>query len=271
MIYTIKQIPDKKFSDKQDLVRFIKKNTSDILLLKKSEYKTKSDCFIDKALILNNFTPQIEKSLGDIIEVKAIINTTNVIDSHLDLHMKGIWNKTVKDNPYTYQLKQHEQSFESVISNKAKNINEVMTFKDLGINSDMELDANINIFQIDKAKNPFMYEQYADGNVTQHSVGMMYVNLDIAIQDEESEKEMEYFNNAIKNAINPEIAIEHGFVWVVTEAKKREGSSVVFGSNPLTPTLYVKTFEPSKNTQKHEPTIVTQKNQVTKFFNPNLI
>ena len=26
-----------------------------------------------------------------------VVNTTNVLDSHDDLHVKGIWNKTIKD------------------------------------------------------------------------------------------------------------------------------------------------------------------------------
>lgn len=271
MIYTIKQFPDKKFTDKMDQTRFIKENIKDLTGLKKSEYKTKSEVIIKNELVSKAFEPVIDSGLGDVIEVKSIINTTNVIDSHMDLHLRGIWNKTVKDNPYSFHLKQHQREFESVISNKAKSFNESMNFKDLGLDVDFEMDANINLFTIDKNKQPFMYGQYVDGNVKEHSVGMLYVDLDIAYYDEDSKKEMDFFEEMLKLAINPEVAIEEGYVWIVREAKKREGSAVVFGSNSITPTLYVKNYEPQTSTYKSsEPVKATQKKQVTKFINPNL-
>jgi len=261
MIYTVKQYPDKKFTDKMDQTRFIKEHLKDLTGLKKSEYKTDSNVDVNSDLITKSFTPIIESITSDIIEVKAVINSTNVIDSHKDLHIPGIWNKTVKDNPYTYHLKQHESRFESVLSSKAKSYNEVMNFLDLGINKDMVMEANINLFTIDKTKNPYMFAQYADGEVKQHSIGMTYVTIDLAYYDEESQKEMDFFNWAKKQAINPEVADENGYLWVVREAKKREGSAVVFGSNPITPTLYVKNYEPQRSTRKTEPEQSTQKDE----------
>lgn len=214
--------------------------------------------------MIKDFTPAIEDITSDVVEVKAVINTTNVIDSHLDLHVKGIWNKTVNDNPYTYHLKQHENKFESVLSSRAKNINEVMNFKDLGLSIDREMEANLNVFTLDKAKNPFMFDQYISGEVKQHSVGMVYVNIELAWHDEDSKKDMDFFNWAKSEAINPEVADHYGYCWVVREAKKREGSAVVFASNSITPTLYVKNFEPQSSTQKTEPPKGTQKDEKKK-------
>lgn len=264
MIYSLKQFPDKKFSDKMDLSRFIKENLQAIKKIKCSEYKTDADVVLKSGIYTNKFEPLIENITSDIIEVKAIINTTNVIDSHMDLHVKGIWNKTVSDNPYTYHIKQHENRFESILSSRAKNINETMNFKDIGLSIDKEMEANINLFTLDKAKNEFMFNQYVNGEVKQHSVGMRYINIDLAWYDEESQKEMDFFNWAKSEAINPEIADEYGYVFVVREAAKREGSAVVFGSNPFTPTLYVKNYEPSKDTRKQEPPEGTQTEQKKK-------
>lgn len=259
MIYTLKQFPEKKFTDKMDQTRFIRENLSQLKALKMSEYKTDSDIMCKDGLQSKEFTPIIEDITSDIIEIKAVINTTNVIDSHMDLHVKGIWNKTVNDNPYTYHLKQHENMFESVLSSRAKNINEVMNFKDLGLNIDKEMEANINILTLEKSKNPFMFDQYVAGEVKQHSVGMIYVNLELAWYDEDSKKDMDFFNWAKSEAINPEVADHYGYCWVVREAKKREGSAVVFASNSITPTLYVKNYEPQRSTQKTEPEQSTQK------------
>ena len=265
MIYTLKQFPDKKFTDKMDQTRFIKENFKALKEIKLSEYK-KDATPIVKSEIVKQFEPQIETITSDIIEVKAVINTTNIIDSHLDLHMEKVWNKTVKDNPYSYHLKQHESKFESVISKRAKSFNEVMNFNQLGLNVDFKTVANINQFTLSKDKMPFMFDAYKNGDVEQHSVGMMYVELDIAIYDEDSHKNMDFFEEMRAKAVNPEVADDYGFFWVIYEAKKREGSAVVFGSNSVTPTLYVKNFEPGKSTQKEEAAAEALQDEQKQFY-----
>lgn len=268
MIYTIKQYKDKSFTDKMDLIRFIKSKREELIAIKASEYKTSSTRVISNELIQKAHQPIIEDISGDFIHVKSVINTTNVIDSHRDLHLKGIWNKTVKDNPYSYHLESHIDRFEKVISNKAKSYNETMNFKDLGLNVNMMIEANINEFILERKKNEIMFDAYKNGEVENHSVGMLYVKYSLAIADEDDKKEMDFYNEMKKQAVNPEVADEYGYFWVVSEAKKREGSAVVFGSNSITPTLWVKNYEPNKtnsikniepleNTQKEEPTEVT--------------
>tara|TARA_R100000789_G_scaffold92402_1_gene90936 strand:- start:282 stop:1079 length:798 start_codon:yes stop_codon:yes gene_type:complete len=249
MNYTIKQYPDKKFTDKMDQTRFIKKHFEELKEIKKAEYKTNSQPIIS-GLKTKMFEPQIEDITSDFIEVKSVINTTNIIDSHLDLHMPNIWNKTVKDNPYSHHLKQHENKFESVISKKAKSYNENSNFNQLGLDVDFKTVANINQFVLERSKIPFMFDAYKNGDVDQHSVGMLYVDLDIAYYDEDSQKQMDFFNEMKEKCVNPEVADEYGYFWVIYEAKKREGSAVVFGSNSVTPTLWVKNYEPQNSTQK---------------------
>lgn len=270
MKYVIKQFPDKVFTDKMDMARHIRANIEPMKAIKREQYKTDSEVTLKDGLFKNDFMPNIGRITSDIIEVKTVINTTNVIDSHLDLHLAGIWNKTVKDNPYSFHLKQHERIFESVLSNKAKSYNERMNFKDLGVDIDFEMEANINQFILDRRKHDFMFGKYVDGDVTQHSIGMLYVDYDVAWYDEDSKKEMDFFNEMKALAINPEVADEAGYLWIVREAKKREGSAVVFGSNSITPTLYVKDYEPQTSTYKNEPLNSTHTNQLTKFYNPNL-
>lgn len=268
MKYSIKQFPDKKFTDKMDLTRFLKKNFDDIVKAKSIEYKNNANKSIDKqvvdvSLMDNAFTPKIEDITGDVIEIKSIINSTNVIDSHLDLHTFKCWNKSGNEMKSNYVLQEHANKFTHVISRKGENINEVMNFKDLGLNVDKQFTANSNKYILQRKDNPFMFDQYAEGKVSQHSVGMLYVwgKLELAYYDEESEKNMEFFEKYKAEAINPEIADENGYFWVVNEAIKREGSAVLFGSNPITPTLYVKNYEPSNHSNNIEPSVDTQKTQ----------
>lgn len=258
MNFIIKQYPDKKFTDKMDQTRFIQKNIEELKKIKLSEYKSGAQSVIKNELF-KGFEPIIEDITGDFMIVKSVINTTNIIDSHLDLHMPKIWNKTVADNPFSYHLKEHESKFTSVISKKAKSYNEASNFNKLGLNKDFGTVANINEFTLKRDKIPFMFDAYKNGDVEQHSVGMLYVNLDVAFYDEESQKNMDFFETHKAMAVNPEVAEENGYFWVVYEAVKREGSAVVFGSNSVTPTLYVKNYEPSKGTRKNiEPSNDTQ-------------
>lgn len=259
MNYEIKQFSGKKFTDKMDMIRFMKNNFKELLYLKKSEYKTDVNPMIS-GLKTKSFTPEINVK-SDIIEVEAVINTTNIIDSHMDLHLESTWNKTVNDNPHTYHLQEHVNSFSHVLSSKASQRNEVMNFNKLGLDVDFQTVANINRFVLSRDKNKLMFDSYAKGEVSQHSVGMRYVNLSIAYHDEDDQKEMDYFNEMKAKAVNPEVADRYGYFWVISEAMKREGSAVLFGSNSVTPTLYVKDFEPSKDTRKKEPSEDTRKNK----------
>lgn len=271
MKYTVKQFPEKSFTDSMDLIRFMQQNKEELFAIKKAEIKTKSEPLLCNDIFEKSFEPIIEDIITDFIHVKTVINTTNVIDSHLDLHLQGIWNKTVKDNPFSYHLKSHMSDFEYVIANKAKSYNENMNFKDLGLAVDMDMQANINEFFLQRKKLPIMFDAYKNGEVKEHSVGMMYVDIDIAYRDESSQKEMDFFNEMRSKAINPEAADEYGYFWVVSQAKKREGSAVVFGSNSITPTLFVKNYEPSKDTRKDiiEPPTSTQTSETKTILNLN--
>jgi hypothetical protein len=270
--FSIKQLSEKSFETKMDLIRAIKKDYDNILRFKALEYKNNANKIIEKQTInyqlMEDFKIEMEEIKGDKILIKTIANSTNVIDSHLDLHLFSTWDKNVLENKTTLQLQEHVNRFSNLLNKKAKNYNEVRKFSDFGINSNMEFKANISEFVLEHKDNPFMFDNYVQGKVTQHSVGMMYVwgKMELAYYDEDSEKNMDFFEKAKSQAINPEIADENGYVWVISEAIKRENSSVLMGSNPLTPTLSIKNYEPLKDTQKHEPPQSTQKTEFELFL-----
>jgi hypothetical protein len=89
-----------------------------------------------------------------------------------------------------------------------------------------------------------MFNQYKQGFVNNHSVGMRYVKMELAINDKDYEKEKNFYDKYISQVINKEDADKLGYFWVVTEAKVIEGSAVPMGSNPITPTTNIKS-EPS--------------------------
>ena len=169
---------------------------------------------------------------------KAIAVEGNVMDSHSDVHLKGIWNKSLKEQKNLYLLQEHQMKFDKIISDEVKASVDVMSFRDLGSNLQGTTEALIFDVGLDK-RNAFMFGQYAKGYVKNHSVGMRYVKIDMAVNSDDkwATEEKEVWDKHIDEIANKEQAEELGYFFAVSEAKIIEGSAVPIGSNTITPTL----------------------------------
>jgi hypothetical protein len=139
-------------------------------------------------------------------------------------------------------LQEHGQnSFSKIISTGSKVSIKKTTFKELGFDFDGETQALECESIIDPNRNIFMYNQYANGWVTNHSVGMQYVEL-LYCADSNVDEMKEYKDNydryygAIANKSDVD---EYGYFYAVLQAKLREYSAVPKGSNEITPTISV--------------------------------
>ena len=259
----------KFFDCKEDLFTFLHENKS--ILIAEKKYSIKHCDTISYSPELKDSTA--DKSIedpqtfnGNTIKVRSVINTTNIMDSHSDVHMPGIWNKTVKENKNLMLLQEHQMNFASVITDKVKASVIDMNWSDLGYNKLGKTQALVFDSILSKDRNPFMFDQYVRGYVKNHSVGMQYVGLNLAMNDKSFTEEYALWQKHIGDVINSQDAKDKGFFWVVTEAKAIEGSAVVMGSNKITPTLDVseknepdesthKDNEPSKDTHDFKQTI----------------
>ena len=52
------------------------------------------------------------------LKLKAVVNTSNILDSHGDVHIKGLWKKTLQENKRLFLLQEHQMKFDKVISDK---------------------------------------------------------------------------------------------------------------------------------------------------------
>lgn len=225
------------------------------------------------AVVLEATTQQIDvvnKENGEVkadltkLKLKVVINTTNILDSHGDVHIKGLWKKTIKENKNLFLLQEHQMKFDKIISDKITAYTEPYDY------NGKELEALIFETEITKERNPFMFEQYQKGFVKNHSVGMRYVKLEMAINSNEKyyTEEKAVWDKYIDQVANKEKAEEQGYFFAVTEAKAIEGSAVVVGSNQVTPTLLVeekneavnddtsRTIEPAQATQKAKRVLI---------------
>lgn len=250
---------DENFDTKEEMLTKLKANKSEIITKKKSVIK-RADAFAISSIegntkevlsqlkqiaikASNPFNKSVdymkEVNLPNIL-VKAVTNTTNWFDSHRDCHIDGIWNKTISDNKTKGfpHLQEHERDFEAVISDSAKTFIQNTTFRALGFEYGGATQALRIESSIDPNRNLFMYNQYANGWVKNHSVGMQYVTILFCANSEmESMKEEKAnWDKYYPVIANKDDVDQVGYFWAVTEAKLIEHSAVVFGSNKITPT-----------------------------------
>ncbi len=209
-----------------------------------------------------------------ILNAKLVINTTNLVDSHMDCHIKGIWKKSLSEAKQLLLLQEHEMEFDKIIADslvdKLNAYTEIKSFKSLGFNYEGNTEALIFDVQIKKDVNEYMFDLYRKGRVTQHSVGMRYIKIFLCIDSNEPNYSSEKANwdKYYSEVVNKELVNEKGFFWAVTEAKVIEGSAVVKGSNECTPVMEIEIekTEAVVDTSKNEPSVDTQKNNAILLF-----
>ncbi|MCK5602803.1 hypothetical protein KAR91_13060 [Candidatus Pacearchaeota archaeon] len=268
---------ESKFSTKKELLDFLVENKGTIIAQKKAALKH-ADCVIfspsivkpkEQALKAND--PIDIENLNE-IKVVAIINTTNLMDSHLDVHIPNLWTKSLKENKAIMHLQEHKMAFDKIISDgdNLKAYAKTYSWGELGFDFEGDTQALVFESKIERKRNEFMFKQYASGYVKNHSVGMRYVKLIFCVNDEDYGAEFEAWEKYFPMVANQDRAEEKGFFWAVKEAKVIEGSAVPLGSNWVTPTLEnnkakppqgtSKIIQPSEDTEKRNYLLGTLKN-----------
>jgi hypothetical protein len=239
------------------------------LLIAEKKYSVKhADAFSSSNITVTDSGVEITKTANvqgndDTIEVSCIINTTKYLDSHRDLHIDGLWNKSLSENKSLYLLQEHSMTFKGIITDEVEASAKKLSWKTIGVDAPGYTEALLFKAKISKERNPFMFEQYKKGYVKNHSVGMRYVKMEMAINDEDYPEEFAVWNKYFDMIANKEEAENVSYFFAVTEAKAIEGSAVPVGSNRATPTLGTK----AENTVELEPLISTQEQPLDKSFN----
>jgi hypothetical protein len=240
------------FETLKEKIDFLVKNKSTLVAQKMNVIKH-ADVFVgvdELSGATNKAEANSDLSDKESFTVKAIINTTNVMDSHGDVHMKGIWKKSLKENKRIMHIQEHESTkFSSIIADGVdlKAYTQEFNWKELGYDQKGITEALVFESNVKKSRNAYMHDQYAKGYVNNHSVGMRYVKMALAVNDDSYEEENATWEKYIGEVVNREDAEKQGYFWAVQEAKAIEGSAVPLGSNSITPTLSMKR-EPSNDT-----------------------
>ena len=247
-----------QFTTKEEAFEYIRQNKDLIMKDKRSQIKHADGigCVFVDYDESKNIATKAAGSLAildtDKYKISAVINACGLLDTHGDVHIPGLWKKTVKETKSGLHLQEHVMRFDHVISKDVKVYTAIISWKDLGFNYPGTTEILINEVIAEKKRNPFMAEQYANGWVDQHSVGMYYVNYFLCLNSENKydKEEKANWDKYYPMVVNKDVADAYGFFFAVTEAKYVEGSAVVMGSNVATPTQSVEPIQPPEGTEK---------------------
>jgi len=246
-------IDKSKFANKKDLIKHIISNKAEIIALKKSATKYCDPLIFSKAnkieatKLITDF--KADDLQNGIIKRTIIGNTYGWLDSHDDVHIKGIFSKSISENEKNiFHLHDHLYQLAAKVGTPNKIYEQDVLLKDLGVDADGYATALCMDSDIKKSYNEMIFEEYLTNQINQHSVGMIYVKLFFCVNYPEYKEDYANWNTYFPSVINKDKALENGYFWAVTEAKLKEISCVLMGSNELTPTLNDK-LEPNKITQ----------------------
>lgn len=243
------------YTEKKELFQYLRDNKKTLIKSKKS-MPIESDVLGFKASFLK--PENVIKEYGEIdqdsVIVEVIANLANWMDSHDDVMLEGNWDKSINDKGNLIaHLKDHIHSVSAKVGKTLKVESRMIDLASIGITSDVKKSqALVMRSEVKKAYDEKVFQLYKDGEINQHSVGMQYVNLMLAINDEDFEDEYKVWQNYYSKIINKERANDTGYFWAVLESKIFENSAVLWGSNSATPTISMEQSknEPSNDTRK---------------------
>lgn len=267
--------PKKDFATKDELFKALILNKE--LLIKEKVSQIYKSC--EKGTTLNISQENIVKALETNKAFKMdsdyyyfAVNSSNVLDSHGDLHVKGNWDKTVKEQQKkVYLVFDHQLKRSEIIAMKEdiELLTAEIPFSLIG--KDYEGDSYVLIYKVAKNKiaNKEAKEWLESGYSFEASVRMQYVKIELAInsKDKGSEKEKAVYDKYIGQIANAKEFKEIDYFWIVVEAKNvSESSLVMFGSNSATGTIQENkeaVIDTSINTEPSNDTQEQKKNKVT--------
>ncbi|MGU3377466.1 hypothetical protein [Chryseobacterium sp. M5A1_1a] len=269
----VKEFPNKQFVDKEELFKALSSNKE--LLKSQKKLQIKETDSIAYSFAINEKkeaikTGEVNVDEINVLDVKLVVNSCNLFDSHSDVSIDSSWNRTVKNAKRVLLLEAHKAQFDKIISDEIELKVEVISWKDLGFEYDGKTECLVFYAKIRKERNPFMFDQYAKGYVKEHSAGLRYIQIDLAINSEAewNKEEKEVWDKYYPKIANKEDVDQYGYFWAVIEQQIREGSAVVFGSNFATPTISV---EPVADTStKADPVTTTPPSETKTITNLNL-
>ena len=252
---------NKNFESKQEMFKALREEAKNIIDFKKKQiYKSVEKGSSVKTKLLDpSKVETIKADLDDDNYYYIVTNTTKILDSHTDLHIDGLWNRTANNQSgKNYLVDTHELSISATIARKedVEILVQEIPFSMLGYAYSGNTQALIYKIPKDKIIDQKAKNWLDSNDDIEASVRMKYVQIVFAMNSDDPEDEFykNNFNEFINEIANKEeYEEEYGeiiYFWVVKEAKNVDESSLVLrGSNYVTGNIK---SNPLKSTSKQK-------------------
>lgn len=266
------------YDTKDELFKALQDNKELIISEKASKtYKASEDG--KNTIKANNINLSKLKSINKSIDFEDdsyyfVVNSSNILDSHYDVHISGNWEKTKKEQKgKVYLVFDHTLKRSEIIAMKddIELITADIPFSMLG--KSYEGNAYCLIYKVkkDKIVNKEAKDWLEKGYSFEASVRMSYVKILSCFNSNriEDTKEKENYEKYYPLIANKEDFKTIDYFWAVLEAKNvQESSLVMFGSNSATGMIQEnKNNEPSKDTQHENKEAVSNTSDLLKLYN----
>ena len=252
---------EKSFPTKKDLFAYLIDNKTEIFDQKKSIIKRAEGSIsatfnktldgildIHKSAFANKAKPLYsnDKEAG-ILKRTVLTNTYWWMDSHSDVHLgreeegsSAIFTESIKGRENkVFPIDQHNWSLDGKMGKTLALYEQPISWRALGVGRTGMTEGLFADAEIHKAKNPARYEDYLNDDIDQHSVGMRYLDFQLAVDDEDDyPKEFAVFQKYINKIGNRQAVEKQGFFFAIPKGHVMEYSAVIAGSNELTPTMH---------------------------------
>ena len=182
---------EKTFSTKEELFKELRLNVDKIIALKKANiFKSFEKGIVNTWCEAKN---DIEMKVGPQMKADCIypvINSTNYLDSHDDVHFPGLWNKSVKEQQgKLFYVCDHELKTSSIIAWPSDVNVQLKTVPWSFVGKDYEGNTEALIYEIAKSAivNPIAKEIIDNKRPVQNSVRMQYVKIQLGMDSSAKE------------------------------------------------------------------------------------
>jgi hypothetical protein len=237
--------------NRKELFAQLKANEKQLIQEKSMKVKFADSCVVSPQIIQRVVAKEnTTKALGDSSEepaiepdtilVKVVANTANWMDSNNDVLTADAYKESIfKRGTSIPHILDHKHSVTSFVGDVQKVYTEQLNLKDLGLSQEGSTTTLIFETLIKKDYNPEVFKFYSNGKINQHSIGLTYQEIRLAL-DSSAPEDVAYkeiWDKYYPNIINKEQADKNGMFWAVTKVDVLENSAVLLGANELTPTL----------------------------------
>ena len=177
---------------KQLTIKELVENKEELIQLKKSANKyvdgglSKSFLHLERdGSAIKEFAFENNEELG-VLTRTICANTYLWMDSHGDVHVPGCFSKSLKERGQKApHLHDHIFQLDARVGKPKRIYEQEISWKELGVDISGKTECLFAETEIRKSLNENVYRDYLNNEIDQHSVGMRYIKIAVAVNDED--------------------------------------------------------------------------------------